>query len=128
LPPTQAQGGQLFDSLVQVNMTTGAETTWIYRPGEAVSLIGLDNSRHPVVSVSHGPVFNPSTGTVFLLGSPGDGGIQISSGAVPLSAMQADVGRIWFGSAQGIYLWTPVGGLQLSFPYRQPITPAGHCV
>ncbi len=109
-------------------MTTGAETTWIYRTGAAVSLIGLDNYGHPVVSVSHGPVINASIGTVLLLGSPGDGGIQISSGAVPLSAMQADVGQIWFGSAQGIYLWTPVGGLQLSFPYRWPIMPAGHCV
>jgi hypothetical protein len=127
-PPTQAQEGQLFDSLVQVNLTTRAETTWIYRPGEAISLIGLDNDGHPVVSVSHGPDFNSTAGTVLLLGSPGDSGTQISSGSVPLSAMEADAGRIWFGSAQGIYLWTPVGGLQRAFPYGQPIMPAGRCV
>jgi hypothetical protein len=127
-PPTQSQGGALFDSLVQVNLTTGAETTWIYRPGESVALMGLDGAGDPVVSVSHRPDFNVSTSMVMLLGNPGDSGIQISSGAVPLSMMQADVGRIWFGSAQGIYLWTPVRGLQVAFPYGQPIMPAGHCV
>jgi len=86
-----------------------------------------DNDGHPVVSVSHGPDFNSTAGTLLLLGSPGGSGTQISSGAVPISAMQADSGRIWFGSAQGIYLWTPVGGLQSVFRYGLPITPAGHC-
>jgi hypothetical protein len=127
-PPTQAQGGQLFDSLVEVNLTTGVQTSWIDRPGEAVSLIGLDGAGDPVVSVSHGPDFNASTGTVLLLGSRGGSGTQISNGAVPISAMQADVGRIWFGSAHGIYLWTPAGGLQTAFPYSQSIMPAGRCV
>jgi hypothetical protein len=127
-PPMQSQGGPLFDSLVQVNITTGAETTWIYRPGESVSLMGLDGAGHPIVRVSHGPDFNASTGMVMLLGSPGDSGTQISSGAVPLSAMQADAGRIWFGSAQGIYLWTPARGLQIAFASGQSMMPAGHCV
>lgn len=80
------------------------------------------------MSVSRAPDFNATTGIVLLLGSPGDSGTQISSGAVPLSAMQTDAGRIWFGSAHGIYLWTPVGGLQSVFPYGQSIMPAGHCV
>jgi hypothetical protein len=126
-PPVQTQDGPLFDSLVQVNITTGAETTWIYRPGEAVSLLGLDGAGHPVVTVSHAPDFKASTAAVFLLPSPGSSGTQISDGAVPLSTMQADQGRIWFGSAQGIYLWTPAHGLQIAFPYGQPIMPAGHC-
>jgi hypothetical protein len=126
-PPTQAQGGQLFDSLVQVNLTTGAETTWIYRPGEAVSLIGLDNDGHPVVAVSSGPDFSRPP-EVLIIGAPGDPGAQITDGRLQFLSMQADIGRIWFGSSQGIYVWTPAGGLQLAFSYGQSIYPAGHCV
>jgi hypothetical protein len=127
-PPKDSQGGQLFDSIVQVNLTTGAETAWIYRPGEAVSLIGLDRGGHPVVGVTHGPDFSGSPSAVLLIDAPGDSGTVITNTAVALSTMQADVGRIWFGSAHGIYLWTPADGLQKAYPYAQTIMPAGYCV
>jgi hypothetical protein len=127
-PPKDSQGGQLFDSMVQVNLTTGAETEWIYRPSEAVSLMGLDGDGHPVVGVTHGPLFSGSPSAVLLLDAPGDSGTVITNVAVPLSTMQADVGRIWFGSAQGIHIWTPADGLQKAFPYAQTIMPAGSCV
>lgn len=127
-PPKNSQGSQLFDSIVQVNLTTGTETVWTYRPGEAVSLIGLDRDGHPVVGVTHGPDFSGSPSTVLLLGAPGDSGTVITNVAVPLSTMQADVGRIWFGSTQGIYLWTPADGLHKAFPYAQSMMPAGYCL
>jgi len=110
-----------------VNMTTGAQTTWIYRPGQAVSILGLDNSGHPVVNVSRGPGFNEASGSVLLLSRPGDPGTKISGGGVALTHMQADVGRIWFGTDQGIYLWTQANGLRPVFAY-QSMWPAGRCV
>jgi hypothetical protein len=122
------QGGGLFDTIAQVNPNTGAETTWIYRPGEEVFLLGFDAAGHPVVSVSHGPDFNAWLDTVLVLNSPGDSGTHISDGAVFLNRPQADGGRIWFGSDRGIYLWTPGGGLQKVFASSQPVVPGGFCV
>lgn len=122
------QLGRLFDSIAQVNPTTGAETTWIYRPGEEVFLLGFDAAGHPVVSVSHGPDFNARLDTVLVVNSPGDPGTHISDGAVLLNDVQPDGGRIWFGSDRGIYLWTPGGGLQKVFASSQPVAPGGFCV
>lgn len=122
------QGGRLFDSIAQLNLTTGTETTWIYSPGEEVFLLGLDAAGHPVVSVSHGPDFSAWLDTVLVLNRPGDRGTHISDGAVLLNHVQADGGRIWFGSDRGIYLWTPGGGLQKVFASNQPIAPGGFCV
>lgn len=132
-PPRVSPGyapwpGQTVDTIVQVNMSTGTETTWIYRPGQEVFLFGLDRAGHPVVSISNGPDFNVSRGTVLVLMSPGDSGTQISDGAVPLNHMQADGSRLWFGSDRGIYLWTPAGGLQRVFASTQPVAPGGFCV
>jgi hypothetical protein len=127
-PPTSSQTGQLFDSIVQVDLTSGVQTTWIYREGTAISILGLDMDGHPVVVVTRGSDSSASAGTVLLLARPGDPGTQISAGDVPLSHMQADVGRIWFGTDYGIYLWTPGGGLHPVFAYGEPIWPAGRCV
>ncbi|MEO8745195.1 MAG: hypothetical protein ABI334_01340 [Candidatus Dormiibacterota bacterium] len=122
------QGGRLVDSIAQVNPNTGIETTWIYRPGEEVFLLGFDAAGHPVVAVSHGPDINAWKDTVLVLNSPGDRGTHVSDGAVLLNHVQADGGRIWFGSDRGIYLWTPGGGLQKVFASNQPVAPGGLCV
>jgi hypothetical protein len=122
------QGGRLFNSIAQVNLNTGSETTWIYSPGQEVFLLGFDSAGHPVVSVSHGPDFNARLDTVLILNSPGDLATDISDGAVLLNHMQADRGRLWFGSDSGIYLWTPAGGLQKVFTSTQPVAPGGFCV
>jgi hypothetical protein len=122
------QGGRLFDSIAQVNLKTGTETTWIYSPGLEVFLLGLDAAEHPVVSVSHGPDFNARLDTVLVLNSPGDHGTHVSDGAVLLNHMQADRGRLWFGSDRGIYLWSPASGLQKVFASAQPVAPGGLCV
>lgn len=122
------QGGRLFDSIAEVDLNTGKETTWIYRPGEEVFLLGLDGAGHPIVSVSHGPDFNARLDTVLVLTSPGDPGTHISDGGVLLNHVQGDRDRIWFGSDRGIYLWTPADGLQKVFASSQPVAPGGFCV
>jgi hypothetical protein len=127
ISPPKASRGPLFDSLVALNLTTGVTTTWIYRPRQSITLLGLDASGLPVVNVSSGPGFFEATGNVLRLASPGDPGTRISSGGVALSHMQADGGRIWFGTDKGIYLWTQDGGLKPVFAF-QSIWPAGRCV
>ena len=127
-PGYAPQGGQVVDSMAEVSLSSGRETTWIYRPGKEVFLFGLDGAGHPVVSISNGPDFNVSRGTVLVLMSPGDSGTQISDGAVSLNHMQADGSRLWFGSDRGIYLWTAAGGLQKVFASTQPVAPGGYCV
>lgn len=127
-PPRPPRSGETFDSIAEVNLTTGTANTWIYRPGEAVYPLGLDGVGHLVVSIADGPDFNISLGKVRVLASPGDGGTQISDGSLSYYQMQGDTGRIWFGTDRGVYLWTQVGGLEKVFASGQPIDVAGRCV
>ncbi len=133
-PPLPPRSGRGFDSIVQVNLSTGARTTWIYRTGDDISLVGLDHAGHPIVSIAPGPDYDVSHGTELLVTTPGGAGTQISSGALSLFQMQPDVGRIWFGTGAGIYMWTAAAGVQKMFAFPgsptngQSIMPAGHCV
>ncbi len=127
-PPKPTDGTPGIDSIAQIDLATGVETTWIYRPGENVALLGLDLNGRPVVSVAQGPSFDPSHATVLLLSAPGDSGTLISSGGIDVLRMQRDIGRLWFGTDQGIYLWTAAGGLRKVISSTQPLVPAGFCV
>lgn len=132
-PPVTGKG-EAFDTLESINIFTGARITWMYRPGHSVIFWGLDSSAHPVVMVRP----SPDSGAVLpltLVDVPGgNGSIAIPAGFLPQGAMEADNGRLWFGSAQGIYLWTPATGLRKVFEFlpdsaqEQEILPAGYCV
>lgn len=136
--PPQAAGGPLFDSLVQVNLATGARTTWFYRPGFSVWLLGIDGAGRPVVGVSSGPTFNPSPPDELRrltdpLSGGEDNGDLIYAGPLTLDTPQADGNRIWFGGEGGIYLYTSAAGLQKVYTFTsgpttgQTISPAGVC-
>ena len=130
-PPTMPRSGQLFDTLARIDLSTGLQTTWIYRPGQAVDLIGLDSIGRPLVSVASGPDFDTSHRTTQMLTAPDDAGVAISSLPLWLAGAQSDGDRIWFGNDRGIYVWRAADGLRKVYGFsgaNEAITPAGRCV
>jgi hypothetical protein len=135
-PPTAPASVHLYDTLVQVNLTTGAQTTWFYRPGVSVSLLDVDASGRPIVTVNDGPDFL-SIAQVELrrlsdpLSGGEDNGELIYAGQLPFLSVQADGDRIWFGDDRGIYVYTPSSGLGKAYSItpRPNVTvfPAGFC-
>ncbi len=131
--PPHPPKGQAFDTIVSIRLATGAQTTWIYRPGQSVIFWGLDSSEHPLVMVTSSPDFNPVLPLV-LIDSPGTIGIAIPAGFLPLGALEADTGALWFGGPDGIYYWTLATGFLKVYSFKsdaslqEMIFPAGHCV
>jgi hypothetical protein len=136
-PPRVPASRSLFNSVVQVNLSNGAQTQWFYSPGRSETLLGLASGR-PVVNIGDGPDFPAVGGEVRLLDHASSGaedtGQFVYGGGVALSDPQADGDRLWFGSDRGIYLYTADGSLQkvyaLSASQAGSITsiaPAGLC-
>jgi hypothetical protein len=102
--------GTLPNQVTSVNVKTGNRTPWFYRPGNGVGVVGLDIHGHPLISV----VQRWGTDISELLLSPSPGSYQsIYKGPVTgtLGGAIPDSHGVWFGSAQGIYLYSETGGL-----------------
>jgi hypothetical protein len=133
--PPSASGRRLYDTIVSVNLATGAETNWYYNPSHSVVVRGLDSLGHPVVSVSFAPDYPIDTSEMRLIDTPGTGGESngelVYGGGPWLSDPQADGDRLWFGSDRGIYLYTPAAGMQKVFAFTstasEAIQPVGFC-
>jgi len=75
--PPQPGKGTPGDSLVRVDLASGAETIWFYRPGEQVELRGLDSQGGVLVAS-----FQPATGIPIetrLVEGAGSAGVLIYS-------------------------------------------------
>jgi hypothetical protein len=136
-PPKVPASRSLFNSIVQVNLSNGAQTEWFYSPGRSETLLGLASGR-PVINIGDGPDFPAVGGEIRLLDHPSSGaedtGQLVYGGGVALSDPQADGDRLWFGSDRGVYLYTADGGLQKVFALSASqvgsitaIAPAGFC-
>lgn len=128
--PPQLPKGEPFNTLVSIDLGTGASTTWVYRPGQAVMFVYLDSSSHPLVTVLPPPFDLPVP--LVLVPSPGNAGVAIPAPFYQVYVAQADTGRLWFGGARGVYYWTLATGLIKVYSFQggasQGIQPAGHCV
>lgn len=130
-PPSFARGGEFFDSVVRIDLSTGSETPWYYWQGHVVVVRGFDETGSPVV----GPdtTLNIAPETFRLVPSPGDSGTVIFAGyRLDLTGPLADGPRLWFGSYRGIYLWTPGAELRKVFapsssPSNAILFPGGPC-
>ena len=118
------------DSLVRIDLATGAETTWFYEAGRYPWMIGFTSRGQPVVVLG-----GPSGNEFRVMDQPGSPGQLIYSGnGIPLGDVQGDGDRIWFGSQTGIYLYRPDRGFQKVFAYTADpanfpyIRPAGFCL
>lgn len=126
-PPRLSSGNLTYDSIVRVDLATGNRTPWFYRPGESVSLLGLDGHGQPVVGLASNSRMDFNSVTeVRLVPRPGEQGALIFSGGWGLQGPQADGDRLWFGGGTGIYLYTAQHGLQNVFAGDG--LPVGHCL
>ena len=136
-PPKVPASRPLFNSIVQVNLSNGAQTEWFYTPGRSETMLGLASGR-PVINIGDAPDFPALGGEIRLLDHASSGaedtGQLVYGGGVALSDPQGDGDRLWFGSDRGIYLYTADGGLQkvhaVSASQAGSITtiaPAGLC-
>lgn len=105
--PPQPGKGTPGDSLVRVDLTSGAETIWFYRPGEQVELQGLDSQGGVLVAS-----FQPNNGPIEtrLVEGAGSPGVLIYSGQLGLGAAEGT--RLWLEGDTGIYLYSADQGLQ----------------
>ena len=135
-PPRVPASRTLFDSIGRVNLTTGAQSEWYYTPGRSETLLGMSPAGWPIVNVSDAPDYAASGGEVRLLPEPhtdGESNGELVSIGVAISNPETDGDRYWFGSDNGVYLYTSAGGLQKVFAFTpEPTTaktmsPAGFC-
>jgi hypothetical protein len=118
------------NSLVSIDLTTGAETIWFYRAGSYPWLLGLDSYDRPLLLLGATPTSNE----IRLIDHPGSLGSLVYAGDTSgLDYLQGDRDRLWFGSPRGIYLYRNGGGFQKVFAYHADpatsdrIEPAGFC-
>jgi hypothetical protein len=105
------------DELVELDLHTGALTTWLTRPeGTAVYLLGLDGAGHPLVLTypsgyaSNGaPIPKPPT-QVLTVASPQQGTViyQVpdQSSELPLGPVFANAQRTWMGGQGSVWVAT----------------------
>lgn len=135
-PPRVAASRELFDTIVRVNLSTGAQTPWYYTLGRSDYLLGLATAGWPIVNVSDAPDYPPYGGEIRLVPDPhvdGESNGELVSNGQALFNPQTDGDRTWFGSDNGVYLFTSAGGLQKVFAFppepdtARTMSPAGFC-
>jgi hypothetical protein len=131
---TGTSSGTLPNQIDRFDPKTGGHVTWLYRPGLGLVMIGLDVNGHPLIDAYRGnPQAGPKTdpidhsATELLVAPDSKSQRAISRGvlAETLSGPISDSHGIWFGSTQGIYLYSESGGLQKVS--NQPGFPANGC-
>jgi hypothetical protein len=112
------------NELDRLNRVEGSRVAWFYRPGSGVHFVSQDVAGHPIIVVgsANGPgelviVLGPGIGRSILL--EGD---KVPSLASPIS----DNHGVWFGSPDGIFLYSEANGLQKVS--NQPGYPANGCL
>jgi hypothetical protein len=120
-----ALAGPAPDELDRLNLVDGSRVGWFYRPGSATHFVSQDVAGHPVIIVSGRK--GQATELLLLLG-PGikrsilTFGDKLPSLASPIS----DNHGVWFGSPDGIYLYSEANGLHKVSD--QPGYPANGCL
>jgi hypothetical protein len=113
------------NSLVRIDLASGAETVWFYRAGTYPWMLGMDSQRRPIINVQDG---------VRLIDQPGSAGELIDPRSGLLGEPHGDGDRIWFGSQHGIYLYRSHRGFQRVFAHQSDpsnpslVEPAGFCL
>lgn len=133
-PPQLQRSGTASDSVVRVDLATGNEKVWFYRPGFQVGLDGFDSGNEPVVDVTDpSGVSTPSE--TWLVDDPA-APVQLHAGSDFLFSPQGDGGRLWLGGTTGyngsadVFLYTRTHGLQKVFSdptHELSIDPVGFC-
>lgn len=122
LPEPPGIGGA-NNEVQSLDLKTGQTTTWLYRPGANLYVIGASSGTIIVRGQDSGPGF------VVLVSVPGQVvplTVPESGDPLPLtSGLIADGNGWWMGSEDGVYLWTPHTGAILVSAVTD--APAGAC-
>ena len=118
---TRSAAGIFSNEVDRLDLKTSLRAQWLYRPGEGLEVLGVDSSSRPLIRVvapgnggiSSSDFFNHSD-SVLLLGLDSTSQRSIYKGQLveSLGDPVADSHGVWFGSDQGIYLYSQSGGLQ----------------
>ena len=121
---TASSAGILPNEIDRIDLKTGARTTWVYRPGTGVSIVGFDTAGRPLMVSSKWGL--DLEAMLFLALDPGSQ-LNLFQGdlAQTLGGGIDDAHGMWLGSSQGIYLYSAAGGLQKVS--NQPGMPANGC-
>ena len=116
--------GLVPDQVDRLNLVDGSRVAWFYRPGSSAHFVSQDVAGHPIIIASgvNGPA------EILLVLGPGINrsiltfGDKLPSIASPIS----DKHGVWFGSPDGIYLYSEANGLEKIS--SQPGYPANGCL
>ena len=133
---TGSSAGILPDEIDRFDVASKTTQQWLYRPGVGLDVLGLDLSGHPVIRalVPSGQTGKGSGDNFFaheksevLIGLSSNSTSSLFKGQAVESfgGMIADSHGLWFGSADGIYLYSASGGLQRVSDHAR--TPANGC-
>jgi hypothetical protein len=111
------------DQLERLSLADGGRVAWLYRPGSSVYFIGQDVGGHPIVFVAGA---KGQTELVLVLGPGISRSILVGGNGVPtLSGPISDSHGVWFGSPDGIFLYSDANGMKKVS--NQPGYPANGC-
>ena len=109
---TASSAGILADQVTRLDLKSGSKTQWLYRPGVGLGIAGLDDLGRPLISVVH--TWMDVSNVDLLLAPDPKSQKTIFKGPLvgTLGFNLSDSHGAWFGSEQGIYLYSDAGGLQ----------------
>jgi hypothetical protein len=129
-----SSAGTLTDQIDRIDIKSGTQAVWLYQPGKGLNILGLDIQGHPLMSVYSGrtpippntdPIDHSATELLIALDSKTQRSIYKGQLVESLGGAISDAHGVWFGSPQGIYLYSNASGLQKVFD--QPGSPANGC-
>ncbi|HXN91596.1 MAG TPA: hypothetical protein VN906_08935, partial [Candidatus Sulfotelmatobacter sp.] len=118
--------GTLPDEIDRVDLRGGSQTMWRYKPGSGLGVVGLDAQGHPLmVSELWGGA--DSNAELSIVSAPGSSRLIYKGWLVQtLAGGITDSHGVWFGSPQGIYLYSEADGLRKVS--NTPAVPANGCL
>jgi hypothetical protein len=132
IDPTDAHNvGTLYafaDQLDRYNLVDGTRVPWLYLPGKGIQLQAMDVAGNPLIEVINTLVTEDLAVRLMLLLGPTVQRTILTAPARFVSSLAqpiADGHGVWFGSPQGIYLYSDASGLQKVS--NQPGYPANGC-
>jgi hypothetical protein len=126
--------GTLADQIDRVDLRSGTQVVWLYQPGKGLSLVALDIHGRPLIAryssqtqvpPKTDPIDHSATELLIALDSRTQRLIYKGQLVESLGGAISDSHGVWFGSPQGIYLYSDARGLQKVSD--QPGSPANGC-
>jgi len=115
------------DQIWRLDLKAARQIIWVDRPGTGLVVIGVDRQGRPLTRAVHDAIHDLDATAELLLSLDDAKQRTIYKGpiAASLSGGITDDHGVWFGSPQGIYLYSDAGGLQKVSD--QPGYPANGC-